>query len=303
LALLTVCAAVPLLLLGAEVTTKKVGMVDDKGFREPWHLLVILDQALTQLGLLIEHSHRTMGFLVGTCAIALAISLWLREPRRLVRWLGVAVLTGVCVQGLLGIFRVNLNALMGRELALVHGCFAQLVFALMISLALCTSRGWFVVVPEEDSPRIRRWSLIVMGLIYLQLVLGAFVRHLSTPLSQRGHLLAAFAVVAAVAWLGKLVYETRTGHKSLARTITLLAFLVGLQVLLGIETWMLKFAAGTAMADLQPIGPREEILRTAHYFVGSAVFATSVAFVFRAHRHAALAMLAPATARQLEGVG
>ena len=33
-AVLTVCAALPLVLLGAEVTTKQIGMVDPQGFRE-----------------------------------------------------------------------------------------------------------------------------------------------------------------------------------------------------------------------------------------------------------------------------
>ena len=34
-AVLTVCAALPLLTLGAEVTTRGVGMVDPRGFRWP----------------------------------------------------------------------------------------------------------------------------------------------------------------------------------------------------------------------------------------------------------------------------
>ena len=34
-AVLTACAALPLVTLGAEVTTKQVGMVDQKGFRRP----------------------------------------------------------------------------------------------------------------------------------------------------------------------------------------------------------------------------------------------------------------------------
>jgi heme a synthase len=37
-ALLTVCAALPLLLLGAEVTTKQVGMVDPDWPTYPWQL-------------------------------------------------------------------------------------------------------------------------------------------------------------------------------------------------------------------------------------------------------------------------
>src|ERR1700736_635287 len=112
-ALLTACATLPLLLLGAEVTTKQVGMVDQQGFRPPWHMLTVYlqDHGLVQtrgLGFVIEHSHRLVGFVVGTCIIVLAVGLWRKERRRWVRWLGITALAGVIVQGLLGGFRVQL---------------------------------------------------------------------------------------------------------------------------------------------------------------------------------------------------
>jgi cytochrome c oxidase assembly protein subunit 15 len=283
-----VCAAVPLLFLGAEVTTKKVGMVDPVGLREPWHLLTIMDRALHEIGLLIEHSHRAVGFIVGICIIVLAVALWLREPRRWVCWLGTAALAGVCIQGLLGIFRVNLHALVGRELALVHGCVAQLVFAMLVSLALCTSRHWTGSSAEaftESNPRLQRWSIVTAVLIYMQLVLGALVRHTSSPLGPRGHLLAAFAVVAAVMWLVKLAVD-QPASRGLIASVATLGVVVGLQLMLGVEAWMLKFSAGVSMADLRPIGAKEEVVRTAHFLVGSGVFATSVATMFEAHRHA-----------------
>jgi heme A synthase len=305
-ALLTVCATVPVLLLGAEVTTKKVGMVDPVGLREPWHLFVILEEAWRQLGLLIEHSHRTTGWIIGICSIVLVIGLWRWEPRRWLRWVGVAAMLGIGIQGVLGIFRVNLNALMGGQLALVHGCFAQLVFALLVSLVLFTSRGWTtapqVSAPAADWSRLRRWSILVAGLIYFQLVLGGFVRHTTSPLGQRGHLFVAFAVVAAVAWLVKLVLETQAGNRPLTGAVKLLASLVVLQLLLGVESWMMKFAAGFAMADLQAIPPQQELVRTAHFLVGSAVFATAVVVALRAHRQMALAVqLAPVQVGRMEG--
>jgi cytochrome c oxidase assembly protein subunit 15 len=146
-ALATACAALPLLLLGAEVTTKKVGMVDERGFRAPWHMVSVLIEKAQRgepvdPGFVIEHSHRLAGFLVGILAIVLVVGLWLREKRAWLRWLGVLALAGVIAQGILGILRVNLNALMGRDLALVHGCFAQLVFALLVSMVAFTSRSW-----------------------------------------------------------------------------------------------------------------------------------------------------------------
>src|SRR5262245_26782592 len=40
-AVLTAAFTLPLLALGAEVTTRRVGMVDRQGFREPWHLIAL----------------------------------------------------------------------------------------------------------------------------------------------------------------------------------------------------------------------------------------------------------------------
>src|SRR6185437_17007599 len=47
-----------------------------------------------------------------------------------IRLLGVLALVAVMIQGLLGGFRVRLDALFGPELAPIHGVFAQVVFCL-----------------------------------------------------------------------------------------------------------------------------------------------------------------------------
>src|SRR5262249_6328193 len=245
-AVLTVCAALPLVLLGAEVTTRQVGMADEVGFRTPWHLATLHLEGVLQdkgLGFLIEHSHRLAGFVVGTCAIVLAVWAW-RAPSRRVRWLGVAALVGVALQGLLGGFRVNLHQLLGPDLALIHGCFGQMVFALLVSVALLTSRGWSEPVEHaapDELPRARRtawFALLVTGLVVGQLVFGAVLRHKGSPLGQRLHLMLAFGVVAAVVWLMRLTAHDRR----LSGAARLLAALVTVQVLLGVEAWMIKFA-------------------------------------------------------------
>src|SRR5712691_11323449 len=88
-ALLTVCATFGLLLLGAVVTTFRVGMADPVWPTYPWHLLLISwDEP--SAGFLVEHSHRLAGYIVGCCIIVLTVGLWLQETRRWVRWLGTA---------------------------------------------------------------------------------------------------------------------------------------------------------------------------------------------------------------------
>src|SRR5262249_35026987 len=142
-AVFTVLAALPLLLLGAEVTTRKVGMVDSVGMRSPLHLFEVAREKYAEEGLgyftsmgnwgfLIEHSHRTFGWLVGFCAIVLALGLGFGQRKPLLRCMGLAALLGVSVQGFLGKYRVDLNA---QGLAFIHGCFAQLVFAVLVATA------------------------------------------------------------------------------------------------------------------------------------------------------------------------
>jgi cytochrome c oxidase assembly protein subunit 15 len=305
-AVLTFCAACPLLLLGAEVTTKGVGMVDQRGFRAPWHLLEGSPWE-KGLGYIIEHAHRLAGFVVGSCVIVLALGLWLGEPRRWVRWLGLAALAGVSAQGVLGIFRIEQNPLMGRTLALVHGCFAQVVFALLVSVALVTSRWWQQVeasASRRETARLRHGALVTAGLVYLQAVLGAVVRHRDWSLGARAHLLVAFAVVAAVAWVVKEVIENpqRTRTESVAAVA--LAGLVALQLLLGVESWLSKFPSQGTLEwrQLTPLMLDKDLVRSAHYFVGTLVFAGAVVMSLQAHRRTAwLTQPAVAPAGRLEG--
>src|SRR5262249_7139499 len=245
-AVLTVCATFCLLALGGIVTTFRVGMADPVWPTYPWHLLLISwDEP--SAGFLIEHTHRLAGYIVGCCIIVLTAGLWLGERRRWMSWLGTLALAAVIVQGLLGGFRVKLNALVGTDLALIHGCFAQVVFALLVSLALFTSRGWTAprpsLAPGETAP-LRRWSRLLTGLGVVQLVLGVGGRHTHSPLGQRAHVLVAFAVVAVAVWLAKTIWDTPAPERFLMKAMKVLAVLIVLQLLLGVEAWTLKFASG-----------------------------------------------------------
>jgi cytochrome c oxidase assembly protein subunit 15 len=285
-AVVTVCATLPLLLLGAEVTTKQVGMVDPQGFRAPWHMLTVPLRE-RGLGFVIEHSHRLAGFIVGTCIIVLAVGLWLAKPRRWVRWLGVTALAAVIIQGLLGGFRVHLNALFGRDLALIHGLFAQVVFALLVTLAVVTARSWSKA--QEHGLRLgeiqslRRWALLAVVCAYGQVALGAFVRHTESPLAPRLHLLGACVLVAVVAWLVGKVIANRPQFEGVVRPAVLLAVLMGVQLVLGVEAWLAKFS-NIYYPQLRPLTVHPELLRSLHYLGGALVFAASVALALRAYR-------------------
>jgi cytochrome c oxidase assembly protein subunit 15 len=302
-AVFTACATVALLTLGAVVTTFRVGMADPVWPTYPWHMLLIsYDEP--RPGYLIEHTHRLAGYIVGCCVIVLAIGLWRYHGRRWLGWLGLAALGGVIIQGLLGGFRVLLNALVGTDLALIHGLFAQLVFALLVSLAVFTSRRWATtpVTTPAEANRVWRWSVLTVVLVYLQLIFGAILRHTYATFAQHSHILVAVLVVAAVAWLLKSVVDQKHGEKHLTLLASVLATLVGVQVFLGIEALLPRLIT-PGLPEAQLVTIPQGIVRTAHFVLGSLIFATAVAVSLWARRGVTVAEPLPKeTARCLEGV-
>jgi cytochrome c oxidase assembly protein subunit 15 len=283
----TACTTFALLFLGSLVTTRHAGMADPIWPTYPWHLLLI-DWTEPEAGFLIEHSHRAAGYIVGCCIIVLMFALWFGQRRRWLKWLGVAALGAVIAQGLLGGFRVKLDELLGPDLAFVHGCFAQLVFALIVTIAVVTSKKWLAGLDQGSVPlttgRLRWVTLFTLGLVYTQIVFGALLRHTFAAVGPRGHLLVAFAVVAAVVWIAKDVWERHRKERALFAPVLVLVGLVLAQLLMGVETWMLRYTY-TAAGVGYPVG-----VRTAHVLLGSLIFATTVIVTLQARRRVALAI-------------
>ena len=130
-----------------------------------------------------EHTHRLIASGVGLLTIALCVLTVIIEDRLWVKWLtGIAVIA-VMVQGVLGGLRVTEhNAVLG----LFHGCLAQGFFAIVATVALVTSRFWRRIkqAPNEcDIRSLRFWTIIVTAMLFIQLVLGASMRHSHTGLS------------------------------------------------------------------------------------------------------------------------
>jgi cytochrome c oxidase assembly protein subunit 15 len=292
-AVLTACATVVLLFLGANVTTLGVGMADTEWPTHPLHLFFASRaqlQAMGGLGYIIEHSHRLAGYVVGCCVIVLCVWLWLAERRRWLCWLGTAALLGVSIQGILGGLRVLKNARLGVELATIHGIFAQLVFALLVSIALFTSRRWRVA-PEARSVSeggslanasgFQRWAVAFSVLVFAQIILGALVRHSHSRLAQRGHILVAFAGAVVAVWLILAAWE-----RGLRITAGLLGVLLTAQIVLGVEAWMLRFGS-RVLPELQRVTIGSGMVRTLHFVLGSLVFASSVVLALLARRPSA----------------
>jgi cytochrome c oxidase assembly protein subunit 15 len=142
-------------------------------------------------GVLFEHTHRLIASAVGFLTIILAIWLWRTDDRRWLRNLGVIALAGVMLQGVLGGLRVTL---LKDEIGIFHACLAQAFLGLLVFIALVTTNFWYSIMRPSASQTfgggstalspvfrkiapIKRLAIAITAAIYVQLVLGATMRH------------------------------------------------------------------------------------------------------------------------------
>jgi heme A synthase len=222
------------------------------------------------------------GLCVAVCVAAVigfALLAWKSHDRMVwLRWLGLVALAGVIAQGLLGGFRVKLDALFGPNLRVIHGSIAQVYFAFLAGLTwLLAQEPRGRVTTGTAVPWLRAVAVTAVILVCTQVVLGALLRHSMTgfeqSLWQRGHLLVAFSVVAVAGWLITLMNGLRKSDQRAGRLMLVLGVLVGLQVLFGVEAWMMRFTreVPTELAPVTSIG--EVVVRSAHVMTGAGVFA------------------------------
>src|SRR5262245_64108345 len=91
-------------------------------------------------GVLFEHGHRLVAATVGLMVVVLAIWFGRREPRPIVRRLAYLALAAVVTQGLLGGLTVLLR--LPTAVSVAHACLAQIVFGIVVALAVTTSRAF-----------------------------------------------------------------------------------------------------------------------------------------------------------------
>src|SRR5258708_37303560 len=90
--------------------------------------------------ILYEHGHRLIASTVGLLTIIMAVWLWTAEPRRWLRWFGVATLGSVVAQGLLGGLTVLL--FLPTAISTAHAGLAEIFFCMTVAIAIFTSPGW-----------------------------------------------------------------------------------------------------------------------------------------------------------------
>lgn len=292
LALALALTTFPLIWVGGLVTTTDAGMAvpDWPGtygynlFLYPWQTWLF-----GPWDLFIEHGHRLLGAFVGMLTIALVAAVWRWESRRWLRYAALGALALVIAQGVLGGARVLLDQ---RLVALIHGCVAPLFFAYAASLAVFTSRFWRnTSAPQEDraGQRLTRAAWILAGVAYVQLILGAILRHPlldSPPAVFRGavilHVIVAFELLiqAMLFHISALRSGCLAGRN--VRWLSLLtAVLVMCQVSLGAATWVVKYSWPAWMESfdfaaayvVQEKSFGQSLIVTAHVANGSLILA------------------------------
>jgi len=248
-------------------------------------------------GIFYEHLHRLVASTVGFLIVVLAIWLYRSEPRPWVRRLGYIALAAVITQGILG--GITVLWYLPDAISIAHASLAQIVFCLTTTIALATSRGWQSGyagsgLPAADSERDRtleRVAVVTTIAIYIQIVIGATMRHTGAGLAipdfplAFGHILpthwdakigihfahrlgAAAVTLLIAATSGHVVYHHRRSRE-LLRPAILLLILVGLQITLG---------------ALTVLSQKQFIINSLHVVNGALVLITSLVLTLRAHR-------------------
>lgn len=276
-ALFTAVATFFLLIAGALVTSNDAGLaVPD------WPLSYGSWMPPLVGNILYEHGHRMVAAFVGLLAVILAAWLWLQEPRRWVRWLGLGALGAVIAQGILG--GITVLFLLPRPVSIAHASLAQVFFCLTVTLALVTGPGWRTNEPKTSdagTPSLPRLCWAGTAAIFGQLILGAAFRHGAVGIVP--HLAGAAVVVFCVAWTVKGVWQRHHGQPGLRRPALALAGLLAAQLLLGVGAYLSRLAAGDA-----PQPERGMVaLTVAHVAGGALTLAASLVLTLQAHRRLA----------------
>lgn len=307
---LVVVAAFWLIFTGGHTTTAGAGMAFpdwplSNGSLNP-------EGWLTDFFMLLEHGHRLTAGLVATLVAVLFgwVAVKRRDLPRAAFWLALWALVGVLSQAVLGGLRVILDpqgiaattSAIATTFRVLHGCFAQVELAIVVALAAVLSPVWARLTAQPAFGKIARLAWITVALLFLQLIVGATMRHLgaglaipSFPLTMEGTFmpkvhntfvdlnfthtrLGALVVTASILWLSIRTFRLGSGEARLTRPALLLLVLTASQIALGMFViWNL----------------RPPVLTTLHVVNGAALFAATVLLAVRAGR-------VPTTSQRIE---
>jgi cytochrome c oxidase assembly protein subunit 15 len=217
--------------------------------------------------------HDAISMVVLGLALLLASFVWPKsEPApRWLRRLGLAAFVAIVTQGVLGGLRV---VLFKDELGIFHAALAQLFFVLICLLALFTSPWWWKMKSGGEGSAsagidscARLWPFAGTSLIFVQLILGATMRHQHAGLAIPDFPLAYGRAWPAMDPESVASYNRRRTEVTAPNPIT--AFQIGLHMahrLLGFAT--LACASTVAVVMRKRLGSQNKLSRLALLWSG-----------------------------------
>ena len=180
LAKLAACAAFLLLIIGGMVNATGSSLACPEAF-------VICHKSILPAmtgGVLYEHGHRLFAMTVGLLQIALTTAIFMR--RRDLRTLGVVLPAMIIAQALFGAITVKWKLVWWVSTG--HLLLGMSYFAMLIYTVFRTRPAPSAMELERherlraELGPARRWIALACGVVFLQLLLGALVRHLGAAL-------------------------------------------------------------------------------------------------------------------------
>jgi len=270
---MTACCVFPLIFVGAGVTSKDAGMVFPDWPTSDGH---VINPPNWWQGdhTRWEHGHRLIGWTVGMLSCVLVAVTW--SYGGWARRAGIATLLAIIAQGVMGGIRV-------REIsttwAMLHGIWGQVCFCLACIAALITSAGWVQRNPTRFSKYAsfsRRLSVLLVVSVFVQLVLGAMVRHFHWNAALVGHLLGVIVVAFVVGWATLWIMAQHAEEQLLVRLVQIIAVLLSIQIVLGAFTFVVTFMPSYSASVFVWLVPSLHVGMGALLLAGSMVLVIAV---------------------------
>ena len=197
------------------------------------------------------------------------------------RVLGWTALVAVVGQGVLGGLTV-LN-LLPWTISTAHATLAQMIFCIVVAMALFTSRSWIEDVPpvaeHNLAPSTPTLTALTASCIWIQLILGAAFRH--TGIKLLPHLIGACVVTALLCWTVVRVLTRYGSVPHLRKPAELVLALLMIQLGLGFAAYLTRL-----QWMLNPPQPVTGIVisTVSHVAGGALVLATSVVLAIQSRR-------------------
>lgn len=230
-------------------------------------------------GIFYEHGHRMIATAVGLLTLIQAFWLQRREPKRFLRILGWTALGAVIAQGLLG--GLTVLFLLPKPISISHAALAEIFLSINVSIAFFASGAYQSFRARRGSAGDHRTiTRLLVGSIFVQMLLGAWMRHLGAALAIPDWPLSLGRIIPPIETVG---VAANFSHRTFGLLVAALA--IGAAVRILRERGALRGLMGTILGALAvqiTLGAftiwsgRNEIVASVHVMTGAATLALSV---------------------------